>query len=130
MTLTTLSTLAGLAAALSLAAWLGGAEGTGVLTGFLAGAAVTGACLLRQRRVLRAQPSRALRSMVEGFLVKLAAVVAVVLCFVVFPVVRETADLRAFFLAFAGSILLVLFTGTVDNARILRGAKARIGGAE
>lgn len=125
MTLTTLSTLAGLAAALSLAAWLGGAEGTGVLTGFLAGAAVTGACLLRQRKVLREMPSRALRSMVEGFLVKLAATVVVVLCFVIFPAVREAADLRTFFLAFAGSMLLVLFTGTFENAQILRGRGAR-----
>jgi hypothetical protein len=121
MTLTTLSTLAGLAAALSLAAWLGGAEGTGVLAGFLAGAALTGACLLRQRRILRALPGRALRSMVEGFLVKLGAVVLAVLCFVVFPAVRGTVDVRTFFLAFAGSILLVLFTGTYDNAQVLRG---------
>lgn len=124
MTLTTLSTLAGLAAALSLAAWLGGAEGTGVLTGFLAGAAVTGACLVRQRKVLRARPDRALRSMVEGFLVKLAAVVAVVLVFVVVRPLREIADIRSFFLAFAGSILLLLFTGTFDNAQLLRERRA------
>jgi len=124
MTLTTLSTLAGLAAALALAAALGGAEGTGVLAGFLAGAAVTGACLLRQRRVLRAAPSRALRSMIEGFLVKLGAVVVVVLAFVLFPVVRELLDVRSFFLAFAGSILLVLFAGTYDNARVLRERRA------
>ena len=120
MNLTTVSTLAGLAAALSLAAWLGGAEGAGVLIGFLAGASVTGACLVRQRAVLRAAPQRALRTMVEGFLIKLGAVVAAVLLFVVFPRVRETADLRSFFLAFAASILLVLFAGTCDNARVLR----------
>lgn len=123
MTLTNLSTLAGLAAALSLAAWLGGAEGTGVLAGFLAGAAVTGACLVRQRAILRATPQRALRSMVEGFLIKLAAVVIAVLLFVVFPTIRQAADLRAFFLAFAASILLVLFAGTYDNARVLREGK-------
>jgi hypothetical protein len=125
MTLTTLSTLAGLAAAVSLAAWLGGAEGTGVLTGFLTGAVVTGACLLRQRKVLRARPDRALRSMIEGFLVKLGAVVAVVTCFVAVPGLREIADLRSFFLAFAGSMLLLLFTGTFDNAQILRERRAQ-----
>ena len=124
MTLTTLSTLAGLAAAISLAAFLGGAEGTGVLTGYLAGAAVTGACFVRQRRILRERPDRALRSMIEGFLVKLGAVVAVVLAFVVFPALREVADLKTFFLAFAGSMLLLLFTGTFENAQSLRGRRA------
>lgn len=120
MTLTTFSTLAGLAAALSIAFGLGGAEGVGVATGFLAGAAVTGACLARQRTILRAMPSRALRSMVEGFLVKLASVVVLVLLFALVPAIRAAADLRAFFLAFTASILLVLFVGTYDNARILR----------
>jgi hypothetical protein len=124
MTLTTLSTLAGLAAALSLAAWLGGAQGTGVLTGFLAGSTVTGACLMRQRKVLLARPDRALRSMIEGFLVKLGAVVAVVIAFAAFPALREIADLRSFFLAFAGSMLLLLFTGTFDNAQLLRERRA------
>lgn len=130
MTLTTFTTLAGLAAALALAAWMGGADGTGVLTGFLAGAAVTGACLLRQRRVLRTHPGRALRSMVEGFLAKLGAIVAIVLIFVLFPVVRDTVDVARFFLAFAAAVLLVLFTGTYDNARVLSGAKAPVGGVE
>ncbi|HEV8114028.1 MAG TPA: hypothetical protein VGR31_14740 [Planctomycetota bacterium] len=124
MTLTTLSTLAGLGAALWIAAALGGAQGVGVLAGFLAGAAVTGACVARQRTVLRALPGRALRSMVEGFLVKLGAVVAAVLLFVVFPRIRETADVRSFFLAFAGAVLLVLFCGTIDNARLLRAERA------
>jgi hypothetical protein len=79
---------------------------------------------VRQRRILRASPGRALRSMVEGFLAKLVVVVAAVLAFVVFPGLREAADLRAFFLAFAGSILIVLLTGTFDNARVLRGERA------
>jgi hypothetical protein len=124
MTLTTLSTLAGLGAALSLAFWLGGAEGTGVLTGYLAGASVTGACFVRQRRIVSERPDRALRSMVEGFLAKLGAVVAVVLAFVLFPALREIADLRTFLLAFTGSMLLLLFTGTFDNAQLLRERRA------
>jgi 4-hydroxybenzoate polyprenyltransferase len=124
MTLTTLSTLAGLAAALSLAAWLGGAEGTGVLTGYLAGAAVTGACFVRQRRILRERPDRALRSMIEGFLAKLLAVVALVLGFVVFPALREIADHRLFLLAFTAAMLILLFTGTFDNAQLLRERRA------
>jgi hypothetical protein len=97
----------------------------GVLAGFLAGAALTGALLVRQRRVLRDTPSRELRSMVEGFLVKLAGVVVLVLGFVVFPGLRQAADMRAFCLALVASILLVLFTGTVDNARVLRGGSAK-----
>jgi hypothetical protein len=87
---------------------------------FWLGATVTGACLVRQRAILRATPQRALRSMVEGFLIKLAAVLVAVLAFVIFPGVRRAADLRTFFLAFAASILLVLFAGTIDNARVLR----------
>ena len=70
MNLTTLSTAIGLVGAGALAFRLGGASGVGVVAGFLVGAGVTGWGLLRQRRVLRAAPHRALRAMVEGFLAK------------------------------------------------------------
>jgi hypothetical protein len=125
MTLTTLTTSIGLAAAVALAAWLGGAPGSGVLAGFCVGAAVTGWGVLRQRRVLRSYPQHAMRTMVEGFLAKLALVAVAAVLFVLVPALRQAADWRSFLLAFAAAVLLVLLPGTFDNARILKERRAQ-----
>jgi len=124
MNLTTLTTTLGLAAAASLALALSGSTGTGLMAGYLAGAAVTGACLLRQRRILHRAPRRALQSMVEGFLAKLGAVVALTAVILFVPGLRERCDLASFLLAFAAAALLVLFPGTIENARVLRERRA------
>jgi hypothetical protein len=124
MNLTTLTTSLGLVAAASLAVALRGAPGMGVLTGYLAGAAVTSTFLLRQRRVLRESPRRALQTMVEGFLAKLGAIVVATAVILAVPGVRARCDLASFLLAFAAAVLLVLLPGTFDNARILRERRA------
>jgi hypothetical protein len=121
MTLTTRITLIGLAAAALLAWSLGGARGAGTIAGYLAGASITGFALARQRHVLRSAPERALQTVVEGFLLKLAAIVLAALVLATVPAVRERIDLVSFFLAFAVAALLILFPGTASNARILRG---------
>jgi hypothetical protein len=124
MNLTTKTTTIGLAAAAASAVLLRGAVGTGVLAGYLAGAAVTGACLARQRRVLERAPRRALHTMVEGFLAKLAAIVLLILAILLVPGLRQRCDLAATLVAFGGAVLLVLLPGTVENARLLRERRA------
>jgi amino acid permease len=124
MNLSTLTTSIGLAAAGFLAISMGGAHGTGVLAGYLSGAAITGFCLVRQRRVLRTAPQRALQTMVEGFLGKLGGVVVGTLAILFVPGLRNVLDLASFLLAFAAAVLLVLLPGTFENARILRERRA------
>ena len=124
MNLTNLLTLAGLAGAALLAFRRGGAQGTGVLAGYLGGAALTGALLARQRRVLVSAPQRALQSLVEGFLAKLAAVVLATLAILFVPGLREACNLATFLLAFAAAVLCVLLPGTYENARILKQRRA------
>ena len=120
MNLTTLSTLLGLAGAALLAFRLGGAHGTGVVAGYLAGAGLTGALLARQRKILASNPKRALQSTVEGFLAKLGAVVLATLAILFVPGLRASCDLASFLLAFGAAVLLVLLPGTFENARFLR----------
>jgi|SoiMethySBSTD1v2_1073268.scaffolds.fasta_scaffold625753_3 hypothetical protein len=120
MNLTTLSTLLGLAGAALLAHRLGGAHGTGVLAGYLGGAALSLGLVARQRRVLETAPKRALQTMVEGFLAKLAAVVLATLAILFVPGLRESCDLASFLLAFGAAAVLALLPGTWANARILR----------
>ncbi len=125
MTLTATASLIGLAAAALLAWRLGGSVGAGVLAGFLGSCAVTGWGILRQRRVLSSAPERALRVMVESFLVKLVLVLVATLGLLFIPSVRAVLDAAAFLLAFAGGVLVVLVSGTIDNAKILKTRRAR-----
>jgi hypothetical protein len=117
MNLTTLSTLLGLAGAALVAYRLGGAHGTGVIAGYLGGASLSLALVARQRRVLERAPQRALQTMVEGFLAKLAAILFV-------PALRERCDLASFLLAFGAAALLALFPGTFENARRMKERRA------
>ena len=120
MSLTTIATLAGLAAA-GLVAWrLGGSLGAGAAAGFVAGASVTLWGIARQRRVILAHPARALQTMVESFLAKLGAVVLSALLLVFVAPLRQAVDWRSFLVGFAGAVLVVLLPVTWDNARILR----------
>ena len=121
MNFTTLSTLLGLAGAALLAFRLGGAHGTGVVAGYLGGAALTLALVGRQRRVLATAPQRALQTMVEGFLAKLASVVLATLAILFVPGLRERCDLASFLLAFGAAAVIALLAGTWANARVLRG---------
>src|SRR5262249_14350415 len=124
MNLTTLTTSLGLVAAASLAALLRGAPGTGVLAGYVAGAAGASALRLRQRRELSGAPPRALQTMVEGFLAKLAAIVALTAAILLVPGLRARCDLASCLLAFGAAVLIVLLPGTFENARILRERRA------
>jgi hypothetical protein len=121
MNLTNLSTLLGLAGAALVAYRLGDAHGTGVIAGYLAGASLSLALVSRQRRVLATRPQRALQTMVEGFLAKLAAVVLATLAILLVPALRQGCDLASFLLAFGAAAVIALLAGTWANARVLRG---------
>jgi hypothetical protein len=117
MPLTTLATLLGLAAA-GLYAWsAGGTLAAGALAGTLAGAALTGWGVLRQRRVIAHDPARALRVLVESFLLKLLGVAAGAGLLAFVPTLARAFDWRAFVVAFGGGALTVLLPGTFENAR-------------
>lgn len=124
MNLTTLTTLLGLAGAALVAYRLGGAHGTGVIAGYLGGAALTLGLVARQRRLLGTAPKRALQTMVEGFLAKLAAVVLATLAILFVPGLRERCDLASFLLAFGAAALLALLPGTFENARRMKAGRA------
>lgn len=122
---TMLATSSGLIGS-GLFAWLyGGAIGAGVVTGFLAGAAVTAWGVVRQRRAIPTDPGRAMRILVEGFLVKLAAVTCFALVLGLVPRLRGALDWRAFVVAFGAAALVVLFPGTAENARLLTRGRVR-----
>lgn len=125
MTLTTAGTLIGLAIAGSLAWFIGGSTGTGLLAGFLCGASVAGLCLAWQRHVLTWHPERLVHVAVAGFLVKLATVLAGALALRYIDTQAEIADWRSFLVAFAASAVLVLIPGTIENMHKLNPSRAR-----
>lgn len=119
MTLTTITTLLGLAASCAVAWTLGGREGTGALAGFLAGATVAGAALLAQRRLAVRAPNLIAASIMASFLIKAFAMLALTLTVRYYAPLAEIADARAFLFGFGGATLLVLAPATLDTLRAL-----------
>jgi hypothetical protein len=103
--------LAALVAAVVLAARLGGALGGGVLLGTLLGAGLAGVSTLHVRHVARTRPAKALQALTLGFLVKLGALLLGGLALRFLEPVAARADYRAFLIAFAGAVALVLPLG-------------------
>jgi hypothetical protein len=116
--------LAGLATTAALATWLGGPRGSGALLGFLLGGALSLTGVLWQAHWLRVRPERALRSQLEAFLVKLAALTVFVLAFRGLPVLAERVDWRAFAVAYAAAVAWLLPIGTWENAPLSVRARA------
>lgn len=117
MTLTTGSTLLGLAAVAAVAWSFGGTVGTGVFAGGLLAASVTLLGLAWQRHVIRTEPQRALSSFALGFVFKLVALGAGVALLRFVPPAGERADWQGFALGFVGLAVFVLVPGTFDNVR-------------
>jgi len=117
MNVTTVTTILGSAAA-ALFAWRwSGAVGTGVLCGFLAGAAVSGLCILRLRMASKKDPGTIVRVTLEGFMVKLAFLLIGGLSFGLIEPLGELVDVRAFLIAFVSGAVLVLIPGTLETVR-------------
>lgn len=113
------STVALVAAA--VVAWrLGGAEGAGVLAGFLLGAGFSGLTVLYQRHTLLTAPERALKVFAVCFLAKLAVVLMGALAFRYVEAAAARADWRTFLIAFAAAVAVVLPFGLLDVLQVLR----------
>jgi hypothetical protein len=124
MTLTTLGALLGLALAATIAWWVGGSLGTGILCGCACGEIVTGAGLAWQRRVLAVRPKRLMLAATASFLIKLATILVATLALRALDAGAEIVDWRGFLVAFPAAAVLVLLPGTLENMRQLRFAQA------
>jgi hypothetical protein len=120
MTRTYFGVLAGLALAAALAVRLESREATGVIGGYLFGASVGLLSLAWQHHAVRVQPGRALAASVQGFLIKLGALLLGGLALRFFEPVAAVADWKTFVLAFLGAVLVCLFLGSLDVARVLK----------
>lgn len=116
----TLASLVGLLAALAAAWRLGGTLGSGVLVGFLLGAALSGLGVLYQRHLLITHPERSLTAFVATFLVKLVLLVLGGLAFRFVDAAAARADWRSFLVAFAVAVVVVLPLGTLDAVQSFR----------
>lgn len=120
MTLTTTTTLVGLAAACASAWALGGRLGTGAVAGYLAGACVAGLALLAQRRLAAsARPQMLAPSVMLGFLLKAFALLTLTLAVRYVAPLAQIADARSFLFGCGGAILLVLAPATLETLRAL-----------
>jgi hypothetical protein len=124
MNLTTATTLVLLALAAGLAWYLGGREGTGVISGFLAGAAISGLSLELQRRVARERPQFLVHAVFAGFLLKACAVLGLTLTVALVPPLAAICDPVAFLVAFAAAALAILTPATLDTLRLVTPARA------
>lgn len=122
-----LTLFAALAAVSVLAAQLGGALGGGVLAGGVVGGGLTTLAFLYLRHVLATRPARALQAAVVGFLVKLAALLLGALAFRFIEPAGARVDWRAFVIAYAAAVALLLPFSTwiaVREQRQRAGARA------
>ncbi len=116
----TTATLAALCVASVVASQLGGTTGVGVMVGFLLGAGCTGLGALFQRHILATAPSRSLHAFVLAFVGKLAVVVVGALIFRYMDSVAVRVDWRAFLVAYAASVAILLPVGSLDAITVLR----------
>lgn len=122
----TLCTLAGLAAAGAVAWRLGGAEATGVLAGYLAGAFLSAVGAAWQGHLLRTRPEKVMGAMVGTFLAKLTVLLAAALAFRLVEPAGRHVEWRSFLIAFAVGVLVVLAAGVADTLRTLRQEKRSV----
>jgi hypothetical protein len=119
MSLSTLTTLTLAALAASVAWYLGGTLGTGVVAGFLAGSSVAGLVLFAQQKVARSRPSYVLHAVMGGFLAKASAMMTLTLLVRYVPALEERCDPRTFLIAFAAAAIGILLPGTIDTLRLV-----------
>jgi hypothetical protein len=115
-----LSTLGGLALAVAVASRFGGAEGTGVIGGYLVGAMLAALGVAWQNHLLRTNPAKVFAATISLFLLKLAVLLAAALAFKYVEAAAAQVDWRAFLVAFAAGVLLVIAFGSLDTLRILK----------
>jgi hypothetical protein len=113
----TISTLVGCLVAVVVCFVAGGATGTGVLAGFLLGAALGLACLDALRRTARVRPEWAFHAYVLSMGAKLVVMVGATLVLRYAEHLGERVDWRSFLIAYVGASLIVLLVGTPAAVR-------------
>jgi len=116
----TLVTLAGLVLATAIGWSLGGRMGTGVVGGYLLGALIAALGVAWQNHLLRTNPKKVFAASVGVFLLKLAVLLMAAIAFRYIEAAAAQVDWRAFLVAFAGAVLLVLAIGSLDTLRVLK----------
>lgn len=111
-------TLLGAACAFALAAYLGGATGVALSTGFVLGCAAALAIGAGQRALARGRPGLVIHVVGAGFVAKVFLLLGVILAVRYVDVARETFDGRTFALAFAGAVLLLVPAATIDLVKL------------
>ncbi len=119
MTLTSITTLAGLVLAAGIGWSLGGSRGTGVLAGFCAGASVAGLCVLLQRKAALRRPQFLLQAVLAGFLIKAFALLTLTLLVRFYTPLAQVCDTLSFVLAFAATAIAILVPATLDTLRLV-----------
>jgi len=119
MTLTSITTLAGLALAAAIGWSLGGPQGTGVMAGFCAGATIAGLCLVLQRKAALHRPQLLLQAVLAGFLIKAFALLTLTLLVRLYTPLAEVCDALSFLLAFAATAIAILVPATLDTLRLV-----------
>jgi hypothetical protein len=108
----------------------GGALGRGILLGALLGAAVAGATMLAEKRLLQSRPERMFHALGAGFLAKLLLVVAVGCGLRFAEPLIPLADWRGFLVAFPLACLIVIATGVFElHSELGRRSELRSRGA-
>ncbi len=97
-----------------------GTLSTGILSGYLLGAAAALLSGLWVAHTIRHRPEHAMRALLMGFFLKFTGLLAAALCLRFIAAAAAVADYRSFILAYTGAAVLVLLITTLDNSRSLR----------
>lgn len=111
-------TLLGTACAFALGAFLGGASGVALSTGFVLGSAAALAIGAGQRALARGRPELVLHLVGAGFVAKVFVLLAVILAVRFAGITTGSFDGRTFALAFAGAVLLLVPAATIDLVKL------------
>jgi hypothetical protein len=120
MTRTTLGILLGLGLAALVASRFEGAQATGVLGGYLLGAAVALISAAWMRHSLRQDLGRAMRALVEAFGMKLAVALFAALTLRYVEPAGRVLDWEGFLVAYAAASVLALFLSTFETSKALK----------
>ena len=88
--------------------------------GYLFGGSLSGFGMAYQMHLLRTQPEKIFGATIGVFLLKLAVLIAAGLCFRYIELAARHVEWRAFLVAYAAGILLVMSVGSLDTLRMLR----------
>lgn len=110
-----------LTALVAVACWsVGGSAGTGAFSGWTTGTLFTGLSLAWQRHQLAHHPERVFTALVQGFLFKLAVLVAGAVALRWIAALAEVADWRGFLVGYAIAVALLGASGTAEILRMVR----------